>query len=149
MTARRWRRDARWAASVFSVMTVGILRGRGNGRDQFGRDCAFAQPLIWIQTLPRGVPGRAIHPPRSHRARAMVRRYLSCGRRDEGEGRIRITRRGRIAGSQNDRQVAEKALHAKTKIKLTPTFPRPTRAVWGARAQAASVNKLCLDSRKL
>jgi len=53
----------------------------------------------------------------------MARRYLSCGRRDEGKGRIRITGRGRIAGSQNDRQVAEKALHAKSKIKLTPAQP--------------------------
>jgi len=49
----------------------------------------------------------------------MVRRHSSCGRRDEGKGRIRITGKGRIAGSQNDRQVAEKALHAKTKFKLT------------------------------
>jgi hypothetical protein len=43
-------------------------------------------------------------------------------------GRIRITRRGRIAGSRVDRQVAEKTLHAKSKIKLTPTFLRRTRA---------------------
>jgi len=50
----------------------------------------------------------------------MVRRYLSYGYRDEGLGRIRITRRGRIAGSRLDKRLAEKALHAKTKIKLTP-----------------------------
>jgi hypothetical protein len=91
-----------------------------NGRDQFGLDFAFAQPLISIQTLPRGVPGHTIHPPRSDRASAMVRRHLSCGCRDEGEGRNRITRRGRTAGSRLDRQLAEKALYAKTKFKLTP-----------------------------
>ena len=48
----------------------------------------------------------------------MVRRHSSYGRRDEGKGRIRITGKGRIAGSQNDRQVAEKAFYAKTKFKL-------------------------------
>jgi hypothetical protein len=92
------------------------------------RRCAFAQPLIWIETLPRGVPGHTIHPPRSDRARAMVRRHLSCGRRDEGEGRNRITRKGRTAGSRHDKPLADKALHAKTKIKLTPTFLRRARA---------------------
>jgi hypothetical protein len=30
--------SSRTSASVFSVITDGILRGRGNGRDQFGRD---------------------------------------------------------------------------------------------------------------
>jgi hypothetical protein len=30
--------SSRTSASVFRVMTDGILRGRGNGRDQFGRD---------------------------------------------------------------------------------------------------------------
>ena len=49
----------------------------------------------------------------------MVRRSLSYGRRDEGEGRIRITRRGRIAGSRHDKRLAEKAFYAKTKFKLT------------------------------
>ena len=69
--------------------------------------------------LPCGVPGDKIHDPRSDRARAMVRRHSSCGRRDEGEGRHRITRGGRIASSRHDKQLAETALHAKTKIRLT------------------------------
>ena len=60
-----------------------------------------------------------IHDPRSDRARAVVRRHSSYGHRDEGEGRHRITRKGRIAGSRNDKRLAEKALHAK--FKLTPT----------------------------
>jgi len=30
--------SSRTSASVFSVITDGIFRGRGNGRDQFGRD---------------------------------------------------------------------------------------------------------------
>jgi hypothetical protein len=50
----------------------------------------------------------------------VVRRNSSCGRRDEGKGRNRITRRGRIAGSRHDKPLAEKAPHAKTKFKLTP-----------------------------
>jgi hypothetical protein len=58
----------------------------------------------------------------------MVRRYLSCGRRGEGKGRIRITRRGKIAGSRPDKRLAEKALYAKSKIKLTLTFLRRTTA---------------------
>ena len=88
--------------------------------------------------LARGVPGHTIHDPRSGRTSAMVRRHSSCGRRDEGEGRIRITRRGRIEGSRIDRQLAEKTLHAKTKIRLTLAlsctmkqagcFPRRTKA---------------------
>jgi hypothetical protein len=41
--------------------------------------------------LPRGVPGDKIHDPRSDRARAVVRRHSSYGRRDEGKGRVRIT----------------------------------------------------------
>ena len=49
----------------------------------------------------------------------MVRHHLSCGRRDEGEGRNRITRKGRIAGSRHDKLLAEKALYAKTQFKLT------------------------------
>ena len=79
----------------------------------------LAQPSDLRPNLTRGVQRHTIHPPRSDRARAMVRRYLSCGRRDEGKGRIRITRRGRIAGSRPDKRLAEKALHAKTKFKLT------------------------------
>jgi hypothetical protein len=58
----------------------------------------------------------------SRRASAVVHCYLSCGRRDEGKGRIRITRRGRIAGSRLDKRLAENAPHAKTKFKLTPIF---------------------------
>jgi hypothetical protein len=66
-----------------------------------------------------GVPGDKIHDPCSDRARAVVRRHSSYGRRDEGEGRHRTTRKGRIAGSHHDKRLAEKALRAKTKIKLT------------------------------
>jgi hypothetical protein len=73
-----------------------------------------------------GVPGHTIHPPRSDRARAMVRRHSSRERRDEGEGRIRITRRGRIAGSRNDKRLAEKALHAK---KLKPSLAARARTI--------------------
>jgi hypothetical protein len=49
----------------------------------------------------------------------MARRNSSYGRRDEGEGRIRIARGSRIASSRHDKQLAETALHAKTKIRLT------------------------------
>jgi hypothetical protein len=49
----------------------------------------------------------------------VVCRHSSYGRRDEGEGRHRITRGGRIASSRHDKQLAENALHAKTKIRLT------------------------------
>ena len=79
----------------------------------------LAQLLICVQAPRRGVQGHTIHRPRSDRARAMVRRHSSRERRDEGEGRIRITRRGRIAGSRNDKRLAEKALHTKVKFKLT------------------------------
>jgi hypothetical protein len=51
----------------------------------------LADLLICVQTPRHGLPGHTIHSPRSHRARAMVRRYLSCGGRDEGDGRIWIT----------------------------------------------------------
>ena len=71
--------------------------------------------------LPRGVPGDKIYDPHSDRARPVVCRHSSYGRRDEGEGRHRITRGSRIASSRVDRQLAEKALHAKAKFKLTPT----------------------------
>ena len=71
----------------------------------------------------------------------MVRRHLSYGHRDEGVGRIRITRRGRIAGLRYDKRLAEKALHAKTKFKLThrrrPSLrcgPCNTCACWRLRA---------------
>jgi hypothetical protein len=52
----------------------------------------------------------------------MVRRYSPRGRRDEREGSHRITERRRIAGSHLDKPLAEKALHARTKIKLTPAL---------------------------
>ena len=52
----------------------------------------------------------------------MVRRHSSYGRRDEGEDRHRVARGGGIAGSRPDKRLAETALHAKSKIKLTPTF---------------------------
>ena len=79
--------------------------------------------------LARGVQRHTIHPPRSNPARAMVRRYLSCGCRDEGEGRIRITQRCRIDGARPDKRLAEKAaLYAKIKIKLTLMFLRRTKA---------------------
>jgi hypothetical protein len=45
----------------------------------------------------------------------------------KGKGRIRITRRGRIAGSRLDKRLAENAPHAKTKFKLTPIFDGPRR----------------------
>jgi len=93
---------------------------RSNAPRLVARALRIVQPLIWVQTLPRGVPGLT-HSPRSHRASAMVRRYLSCRRRNKGEDRNRITRRGRIPGSQNDRQVAEKALHAKTLAAIAAT----------------------------
>jgi hypothetical protein len=79
----------------------------------------IAQLLLWIQTSPRGVPGHTIHHPRSNRARAMVSGYIHPAGVEMKGGCIRITRRGRIAGSRVDRQLAEKALHAKTKIRLT------------------------------
>jgi hypothetical protein len=41
--------------------------------------------------LARGVQGHTIHHPRSDPARSMVCRHSSCGRRDEREGRHRIT----------------------------------------------------------
>jgi hypothetical protein len=52
----------------------------------------------------------------------MVRCYSPRGRRDEREGSHRITERRRIAGSHLDKPLAEKALHARTKIKLTPAL---------------------------
>jgi hypothetical protein len=79
-----------------------------------------AQLLIWIQTSLYGVPGHTIHRPRGNRARPMVRRHLSCGRRDEGESHHRITQGGRIGGSRHDKKLAEKALSRKIKVKLTP-----------------------------
>jgi len=69
--------------------------------------------------LPRGIPGDKIHDPRSDRARAVVRRHSSYGRWGEGEGRQRTTRESRIASARHDKQLAENALHAKTKIRLT------------------------------
>jgi hypothetical protein len=46
-------------------------------------------------------------------------------------GRLQI-----IAGSRRDRQLAEKALYAESKIKLTPTFLRRTKAA-GSREAAS------------
>jgi hypothetical protein len=66
-----------------------------------------------------GVQRHTIHRPRSDRARAMVRRHSSCGRRNGREAGHRITQRRRIAGSRHDKRLAEKGLHAKARIKLT------------------------------
>jgi hypothetical protein len=99
-----------WRGSSGSLAMLAAIRRAAR------RAPCLAQLLICVQAPRRGVQGHTIHRPRSDRARAMVRRYLSCGRREEGEGRIRITRRGRIAGSRNDKRLAEKAPHAKSKI---------------------------------
>ena len=88
---------------------------------RFGRASSRAAPCSASDlrpNLPRGVPGDKIHDPHSDRARPVVCRHSSYGRRDEGEGRHRITRGSRIASSRVDRQLAEKALHAKAKFKL-------------------------------
>jgi hypothetical protein len=49
----------------------------------------------------------------------MVRRRLSCGRGDEGKDRRRIAQGRRIARSRHDKELAEKALRRKIKVKLT------------------------------
>ena len=77
--------------------------------------------LICVQVARHGVQGHTIHCPRSDRARAMVCRHSSCGRRNGREGGHRITGRRRIASSRHHKRLAEKALHAKTKFKLIPS----------------------------
>ena len=72
-----------------------------------------------VQNLTCGVQRHTIHPPRPDRARGMVCLHSSFGRRDEGEGRHLITRGRRIAGSRDDRRLAEKAPHTRTKVRLT------------------------------
>ena len=69
--------------------------------------------------LPRGAQGHTIHHPHSDRARAVVRRHPSCRPRNERKDRHRIARGSRIASSHHDKQLAETAIHAKTKIRLT------------------------------
>ena len=78
----------------------------------------------------------------------MVCRHSSCGRRNGREGGHRITGRRRIASSRHHKRLAEKALHAKTKFKLIPTFitvvaakknPKQEYAPWGSAEFVASL----------
>jgi uncharacterized protein with GYD domain len=72
----------------------------------------------------------------------MVRRHSSRERRDEGEGRIWITRSGRIPGSRPDKRLAETALHAKTKIDPAATEIRGQCSFNEAGATALAVSRL-------